>query len=272
MPESPDYPNRRRELWLSWPNNPKAENLKARNLKNLLRSLITEEGVVAEVISPNVGYVLIRMNTDESALKVIDVLHGKFFLGRKFCVKLYHLSEAEQMETLKKHGKEVSAHSLANQLRELRITWPEHPHLGLIKGPIVKKFVCTKAVGVKVEGVFSKSTHVIVRVDSRENARRVVQMIGGQFLEGRKIHATLVCTKEIIGDTNYPLTNKQHVGGGGPIQTNGSSAENSSTSFTLPTVHGSCSKTGNNEFEEKFSRLQLDKNNNSNLSCDCDWE
>ena len=86
----------------------------------------------------------------------------------------------------------------------------------------------------------------------------------------------MVCTKEIIGDTNYPLTNKQHetnkqhVGGGGPIQTNGSSAENSSTSFTLPAVHGSCSKTGNNEFEEKFSRLQLDKNNNSNLSCD--WE
>ena len=111
------------------------------------------------------------------------------------------------METLKKHGKEVSAHSLANQLRELRITWPEHPHLGLIKGPIVKKFVCTKAVGVKVyvwnlfgnknntyfkvEGVFSKSTHVIVRVDSRENARRVVQMIGGQFLEGRKIHVSI---------------------------------------------------------------------------------
>lgn len=89
MPESPDYPNRRRELWLSWPNNPKAENLKARNLKNLLRSLITEEGVVAEVISPNVGYVLIRMNTDESALKVIDVLHGKFFFGRKFCVSFF---------------------------------------------------------------------------------------------------------------------------------------------------------------------------------------
>ena len=112
------------------------------------------------------------------------------------------------METLKKHGKEVSAHSLANQLRELRITWPEHSHLGLIKGPIVKKFVCTKAVGVKVyvwnlfenenntyfkvEGVFSKSTHVIVRVDSRENARRVVQMIGGQFLEGRKIHVSII--------------------------------------------------------------------------------